>query len=248
MKIGELVSLNFESVYLAMSFLLSVYGSFLALQLASSISKGDGKVDAPSLWGAAVALGGVAIWCMHFIGMYAHKMPFPVAYDAVLTLISLVAAVVISALALRLSVRTDGELSSVVMGGVIAGLGVAVMHYMGMMAMVSSVKIVWNFSIIAASVVIAIVAATTALWLAVKVKSGIQRIPAAILMATAVSGMHYTGMYAATMVCTAPPDLTQGLLMGGSYVPFYVAAVAALVSAACLFVVLGKQVDEFARS
>src|SRR5258706_10097389 len=81
MNPGEIVPLSFNPVLVFLSFVVSVLGSYVALACASKIRRTRGTINRERLWAAAVALGGVAIWSMHFIGMTAHRMPFPVAYD-----------------------------------------------------------------------------------------------------------------------------------------------------------------------
>jgi len=51
-------------------------------------------------------------------------------------------------------------------------------------------------TLFAASIVIAVVAATVALWLAFNLRGNLQRFGSAFVMGIAVCGMHYTGMYA----------------------------------------------------
>ena len=88
-------------------------------------------------------------------------------------------------------------------GGVLIASGVCIMHYIGMMAMVFEGYIVWNAGIIAASCLIALVAATAALWIMFRLLAmfpnlELLRFVCAVVMAIAVNGMHYTGMAAAT--------------------------------------------------
>ena len=88
-------------------------------------------------------------------------------------------------------------------GGVLIATGVCVMHYIGMLAMVFDGYIVWNAGIVAASCLIALVAATAALWIMFRLLAmfpnlELLRFVCAVVMAIAVNGMHYTGMAAAT--------------------------------------------------
>ena len=88
-------------------------------------------------------------------------------------------------------------------GGVLIATGVCVMHYIGMLAMVFDGYIVWNAGIVAASCLIALVAATAALWIMFRLLAmfpnwEVLRFVCAVVMAIAVNGMHYTGMAAAT--------------------------------------------------
>ena len=61
---------------------------------------------------------------------------------------------------------------------------------------------IWNLPMVVLSVFIAVIAASAALWLAFNTQNEFQRVAAAILMAIAVCGMHYTGAAAGTVVCT----------------------------------------------
>lgn len=88
-------------------------------------------------------------------------------------------------------------------GGVVTGGGVCVMHYLGMEAIEAKVHTSWDPCVVAASVIIAIVAATAAFWILFRLLSlypevELLRIVSAVAMTIAVCGMHYTGMAAAT--------------------------------------------------
>lgn len=94
-------------------------------------------------------------------------------------------------------------LEKLVLAGVIAAAGVCVMHYLGMEAMVFDGNISWNAGIIAASVLIAIVAASAAFWILFRLLSffprlEMLRVAASAVAALAVNGMHYCGQAAAT--------------------------------------------------
>lgn len=97
------------------------------------------------------------------------------------------------------------RLGRLLLGGVITGGGVSVMHYLGMVAMIFDGRIVWNPAIVFASVLVAIVAATAAFWIFFRLLSifpemEVLRLVSAVIMGIAVCGMHYTGMTAATYV------------------------------------------------
>ena len=100
-------------------------------------------------------------------------------------------------------------LGPLVLGGIITGAGVCVMHYVGMMATVGNVMLSWNAPLVFVSVVIAVVASSAAFWilfrlLALYPRYEILRIISALVMAIAVCGMHYTGMAAATYAYSLP--------------------------------------------
>jgi C4-dicarboxylate-specific signal transduction histidine kinase len=84
-------------------------------------------------------------------------------------------------------------------------MGVAIfgMHYTGMAAMRGPVELSYDSLWFALSVIIAIGAATAALWLAYRTTEAGQKLAAAIVMGLAISGMHYTGMRAAVFTAHA---------------------------------------------
>src|SRR2546422_8470675 len=193
-------TIEYDTLLVALSYVISVFGSYTALQPAIAIPQArTWAAVIGSVTGASVALGGGAIWSMHFIGMNAADMGVPVAYDPLLTFLSLILAVVAPAIGLFIVGRSDGGPFNLPLGGILTGLGVALMHYTGMAAMIMPAKITYDTTLFVASLVIAVVAATVALWLAFNLRGNLQRFGSAIVMGIAVCGMHYTGMYAVRM-------------------------------------------------
>ena len=190
---------SFSPGYVLLSFLVSVFGSYTALRLAIRIPAAAAGKAAFWVLAAAVALGGGGIWSMHFIGMVAYQSPMPVTYDLMLTIASMVVGIVACAVGLLIVGRSQGELYKLLLGGLLTGLGVSSMHYMGMEAMIMAGEMSYDRNLVIASIVIGIVAATAALWLAFNMRGGWQRIGAAVVMGLAVCGMHYTGMFAMSM-------------------------------------------------
>lgn len=201
--VGQLLRPDYAFAGVVFSYLASFSGSLLALLCARRIVRADGTLNLAMLVWAAVALGGIGIWSMHFIGMSAYRLPIPIVYEASLTAVSFVAAVVISGIALYLAGGTQFSMGGWVAGSLLAGLGASVMHYMGMFAMTMRAVMYFDVLLVAASVTIAIVAATSALWLAFNLTRFEHQVAAAAVMAVAICAMHYLGMAAADVVCTA---------------------------------------------
>ncbi|HZA01569.1 MAG TPA: MHYT domain-containing protein, partial [Hyphomicrobiaceae bacterium] len=145
---------------------------------------------------AAAAMGG-GIWSMHFVGILAYTLPVPVSYDLDLTLLSLALPILVTGAGFAVVHRYGTGPLSVLASGVFMGLGIVAMHYTGMAAMRLAADVSYDRQWVAISVVIAIGAATTALWLVFR-NGGISlKIAAAIAMGFAISGMHYSAMRAA---------------------------------------------------
>ena len=189
-----------DTTLVLFSYLTSVAGSFVALLLANLACRlREGAQIAVVSFAAAVALGGVGIWTMHFIAMLGWQVDMPVGYSILPTVNSAVVAVlVVWAGLLAVRSRSVG-LFRLVAAGVMVGLGVAGMHYMGMSAIQMQAVISYDPTLLAASIGVAIAAATVALWLVTRLNRVWQMFAAALVMGIAVCGMHYVGMLA-TMV------------------------------------------------
>ncbi|MEO9133132.1 MAG: diguanylate cyclase [Sphingomonas sp.] len=199
---------NASSVALvAVSIAVSIFASFTALNLTGRIVAAEPSARRWWIMAAAVALGG-GTWAMHFIGMLSVTMP--ATYNTSLTLLSLVLPIIASGVGLHIVSRFGVSRASLLWSGLLVGSGIVAMHYVGMAALrVPGVTIVYNGPLVGLSVAIALLAATAALWLAFRTRDTSERIGASLLMGIAISGMHYSGMAAATFEVTglsAQPD------------------------------------------
>lgn len=243
--IGQPLVPQYQWLGVGVSYVVSVLGSFAALQCARHMFDKQGRLDWAMGTSAAVALGGIGIWSMHFIGMLAYRPGVSVAYEVLPTAISLIAAIVISGIALYLAGRqgrftTGGWIA----GSVLAGVGVCVMHYLGMYAMNMRAEMTWDLAVVGESVVIAIVAATAALWLAFNLSRLAHQIAAAFVMGVAVCAMHYTGMSSVSLICTA--KAAPGLwLVANSYLDIVVFATASLALVQIYWVLSGRTVGRW---
>lgn len=197
-----MLNISWDPVLIAISYLVAFIASFVALDSAGKIPLSSRK--AALFWRIAggVTLG-IGIWSMHFIGMLSMQMPMMMSYDLWLTLASLGVAVVASATALNIAVAGK-KLSPfrLIFATAILSAGVVSMHYIGMAALMLDGSIIWDRRLVGLSVVIAVVASGTALWLAFRLRDKhkgvfINRILAAFVMGAAICAMHYTGMSAA---------------------------------------------------
>ena len=230
MNPGDVVPLSFNGGLVALSFLTAVLGSYVALLAAVGIrtETQDGDIRLGYILIGAVAMGGVGIWSMHFIGMQAQDLPFLVGYQVGLTVLSFLVAAGFSGWAFWYVGRDRFTIGRCLVGGLAAGLGVAAMHYVGISAMRMPAVFLWNLPLVVLSVLIAVIAASAALWLAFNTQNELQRAGAAVLMAVAVCGMHYTGAAAGTVVCAAPRDGT-GMQIGGVLLPYIAFGLSAVV-------------------
>ncbi|WP_433918428.1 hypothetical protein OIE50_14710 [Streptomyces canus] len=148
-----------------------------------------------------LALGSAAIgsgiWTMHFVAMMGFKVEqAPIHYDRAITFASLAVAIVMVGIGVFIVGYRGATGTPLMTGGAVTGLGIASMHYLGMAGMRLNGQLEYNTVTVAISVVIAVVAATAALWAAGQVRGFLWSVGASLVMGLAVTGMHYTGMAA----------------------------------------------------
>jgi len=187
-----------------------------------------------------LALGAAAIgsgiWTMHFVAMMGFTVQgAPIRYDKPLTYASLGVAIVMVGIGIFIVGYKGASGTALFTGGTITGLGIASMHYMGMAGMRLNGKLEYNTVTVAASVAIAMGAATAALWAAGQVRGFLWSVGASLVMGLAVTGMHYTGM-AALSVHLHPGDTTSGDSPASLLAPMLIGPLAFLALAAVVVV------------
>ena len=194
-----------------LSIVVAITASYVALDSASRVTRYAAahrprakRTKARWYWlaGGAVAMG-MGIWAMHFIGMLGFRYPTPLSYDVPITCLSLAIAMAASTFALAWVSSGQLGVSKLLFGGVVMGAGIAAMHYTGMAALKMEPSIRYDPLLFALSTLIAGAAAIAALWCAFTLRMETfssafwKKAGSAVVMGTAIYGMHYTGMAAA---------------------------------------------------
>ncbi|MCI3934750.1 MHYT domain-containing protein [Streptomyces sp. AN091965] len=196
---GHLDHATFGWLTPVLSYVMACVGAALGLQCTVRALGATGRSRRNWLLTAASAIG-TGIWTMHFVAMLGFGVSgTQIRYDVPLTLLSLlVAMAVVGAGVFAVGYGSDRG-RSLALGGLTTGLGVASMHYLGMAALRLHGDVGYDPAVVALSVVIAVVAATAALWAALNIKSTLAVAVASLVMGGAVSSMHYTGMLAVSV-------------------------------------------------
>jgi diguanylate cyclase len=173
-----------------LSVVLAIQGSYVGLSFAVRVSGAEGTRQRALLAGAAITLA-LGVWTMHFVGMLAERVRFPVDYLVLPTLLSfLVCVIVVGAAVLAVSAG-PATLARIGAAAAFMGLGIVSMHYVGMETLRACAEMVNSTPLMLAAGAIAIAASGLALWLAFSGAS--QWLPlSATVLGLAISGMHYT--------------------------------------------------------
>ena len=200
---------HYNPLHVAISIVIAILAAWTALSMAGRVSTSRGKTAAFWLTGGGVSMG-IGIWSMHFIGMMAMDNAMLMHYSLWLTSLSMIVAIASSLFALWLVSVDRLSPRRLLPGSLVMGTGIVVMHYTGMAAIEVSAPIIWHYGWVIASVIIALLASFSALWLTFRLRLeaaqvALMRFGAAILMGIAIAGMHYAGMMAAQM----PPQMAM---------------------------------------
>src|SRR5205085_5896699 len=199
-----------------LSYLVAVTASHVTLLLAARVR--DPHASNWKLWVLCGGFAmGIGIWSMHFVATLALRLPIRVLYDLSLTALSWAFAIVACGAAFIVLRRLTGKHREFLLPGALIGIGIASMHYTGDASMRLSPGIEYDPLLFVASVLIAIGAATAALWIAfhlAKQRAVFTNFGAALVMGAAVVGMHFTAVAAAKFhpdaICLAPgPGLDE---------------------------------------
>ncbi|MBO9395890.1 LytTR family transcriptional regulator DNA-binding domain-containing protein [Shimia sp. R9_2] len=175
---------------------------------------------------AAVVLGG-GIWSMHFVAMLGLQLPILFFYDALITLISALVAILMVGLALLLLHFRERSPQVILGAGVIVGLGIVVMHYVGMAGM-QLCRPVYGVLDVVISTVASVVLSILAIWVAYDARTQRNIVLGTVCFGFAVFSMHFvaillTGFLPSEAAAVAGPALdNQVLAMGVTLAVFLI--------------------------
>lgn len=216
---------TYDSMLVVFSYVVAVAASYTVLDLVERIVATVGWRKWVWLTYGAIAMG-MGIWSMHFVGMLAFSLPEPVAYDLGEVLLSVVAAIAGSFLALLIVSRGRLDALRLIGGGVLLAAGISAMHYIGMAAMV--IGITYNYTYVAASIVIALIASIAALWLSLYFRregsrvDGWKKLGSGLIMGGAIAGMHYVGMVAASFHVDESRTSSLGMVLDQKWLAYLI--------------------------
>lgn len=202
---------SYDHWLVVLSALVAIGSSILALQLTRLSQKQTSVVSRRfSIIASSVSLG-AGIWAMHFIGMLAYEICTPVSYYPDATLVSMMPGILASYYALNLMSENQIDYGKLIKGGFAVGAGIGAMHYIGMLAMRMEPLLKFDLVWVLVSVVVAVVLSTLSLWTGLflnhkgKIPPKVSIILGGVLMGSAITAMHYTGMASARFLGEAKP-------------------------------------------
>ncbi len=197
--------------------------SAVAISLFNRARASQGRARA--IWVALDAVvSGCGIWATHFIAMLAYDPGTGAGYSIRVTVLSLVFAILINCVGLGIALSGTRRAFAAT-GGAIVGIGVAAMHYTGMMAIELPARIVWSPDIVASSVALGSLFGAVALVIASGRDSFGRTAAASAMLTLAIVSHHFTAMGAVTLV-PDPTLMPEGLNISPTVLSFLLAGMA----------------------
>lgn len=214
----------YDPVLVGLSIVVAIFGSLTALLISSDH---DSRLGVRGYAGCLSCYGGIvmggSIWSMHFIAMLALHLPVSIGYETWRTALSLALPIVMTGLSLRIASQRLFGAYSLAAGGLLMGLAISGMHYLGMDAIrgCGVGHAPWG---VALAIVWSIVAATIALWFVFRKRNAVETAVGSVVLGLAIAGMHYTAMFATSFVSIAEQVETAIPLMAKDTLAYTVAA------------------------
>ena len=193
--------------------LVCVLASFAAINLLRHARKSHGQMR--GLWLAVSAIStGFGIWATHFIAMLAFTPGIPSGYNIVLTILSLVAAILLTGAGLAVSLTPNWRHGPWIGGAIVAG-GIAAMHYTGMAAFEVAGIVLWDPVLVAASIVLGAAIGAVALPVGLHGNNEKWKIGGAVLLTLAICSHHFTAMAAVSIIPDPTMEISPSALPAG---------------------------------
>lgn len=190
---------DYSMIIVVFSVIIAIVASYTALSLNNRARENSFFHKNFWLLLASICLG-FGIWSMHFVGMGAFSLPVHMDYNNIITLVSIIPAMLASFIAFYLANLPRRNVWSYIFAGIAMGAGISSMHYIGMYAMEMDAIYTYDRLLFIASICIAIIVSVIAVYIfsTVQAYKGnyIIQLSISLIMGMAISSMHYTGMAA----------------------------------------------------
>jgi diguanylate cyclase len=187
--------------------------SFAAINLLHHGRKSSGQMR--GVWLAVSAIStGFGIWATHFVAMLAFTPGIPSGYNIFLTVMSLIAAILVTGAGLAVSLTPKWRHGPWLGGTIVAG-GIAAMHYTGMAAFEIQGVVLWDPTLVVVSIVLAAVIGAFALPVGLHGNEEKWKIGGAVLLTLAICSHHFTAMGAVSIIPDPTIEVSQSALPAG---------------------------------
>ncbi|MEJ2899614.1 EAL domain-containing protein [Acinetobacter sp. NS-4] len=242
-----MVHMHYDFSLVIVSIIITILACYFTVSFEQLLFRGLGQKYEKMLLIISGLTLGAAIWCMHFTGMLACHLPVDYSLDYGLTFVSYLIAFIASTFAIWLTTRETLPFGRLVLGAVLMGMGIAGMHYTGLMALVlNQHQIYYDPLLTIFSVLLAIAGSGLTFWLIFKYKNAVQKkllikISLVGMMALTIVAIHYVGMGAIVFHAIAADRMVTHYQTGQGLILLSVILVTSLIFLAAFCVAILEQ-------
>jgi diguanylate cyclase len=210
LKVYNCIATAHDLRLVVLAALVCVLASFAAINLLRYARKSQGHMRSMWLLVSAISTG-FGIWATHFIAMLAFTPGIPSGYNILLTVLSLIAAIFLTGAGLAVSLIPNSRFAPWIGGAIVAG-GIAAMHYTGMAAFEIAGRILWDPTLVVASILIGALIGAAALPVGLHGKTAKWKAGGATLLTLAICSHHFTAMGAVSILPDPTIEVSQSAL------------------------------------
>jgi diguanylate cyclase (GGDEF)-like protein/PAS domain S-box-containing protein len=212
-KIYDCIAYAHDLRLVGLAAVVCVLASFTAINLLHHARKSHGHMRSVWLTVSAISTG-FGIWATHFIAMLAFTPGIPSGYNISLTILSLVAAILLTGAGLGVALAPNWRHGPWIGGAIVAG-GIAAMHYTGMAAFEIAGTVLWDSVLVVTSIVLGAAIGAIALPIGLHGNQEKWKIGGAVLLTLAICSHHFTAMGAVSIIPDPTIEVSQSALPGG---------------------------------
>lgn len=207
------IAVEHDFLSLVAALFICILGSFLTVRLFARARNNRGVARLSWLALSAI-IGGSSIWTTHFVAMMGYQAGVVSGYEPVITLLSLASAIATTGAGFAIASLSQRSLL-VEAGGAVVGLGIALMHFLGMSAYQLQADLVWDARYVYASLVLAAVFGAMTTNRVARPFSRFCTYGGGAFLILTILATHFTGMTGLTVVPNADAGVPTGVLHEG---------------------------------
>jgi diguanylate cyclase (GGDEF)-like protein len=217
---------------IAVAGVVCAFGIYASFAIAQHAARAAGKLRLR--WGSvSVVASGCTAWATHFIVLLAFKPGMPAAFEPVLTALSLAAAIIGIGAGIFLSMRSRRRRARQFFAGIVLGVGIVFLHYVGQAAYLVQGTVSWDLPLVFVSIVISLPISGLAIMVVAHRDVRIRRLAAPLLLLS-IAVLHFCGMAALTLHFDRSRSLPANAISPAAITPVVSGVSLALIALAVL--------------
>jgi diguanylate cyclase (GGDEF)-like protein/PAS domain S-box-containing protein len=210
LKVFNCIAYAHDLRLVGLAALICVLASMTGINLLRHARRSTGRTR--MAWFAVSAIStGFGIWATHFVAMLAFMPGIPSGYNISLTILSLVAAILLTGIGMHASLISNWRHGPWV-GGAIVACGIAAMHCTGMAAFAVAGTVLWDPVLVALSILMGAILGAMAIPVGLRDSQQKSKILGALLLTLAICGHHFTAMAAMSIIPNAAIEVPASTL------------------------------------